>query len=196
MSLKHAILGFLSYKSLSGYELKKAFDRSVSHFWPADQSQIYRTLKELHQEKLITRQIIPHKERLDVKVYAIAEAGQIELRQWLSTPLPPADTRDPFLVQLYFGFLLQDVQVGQLLQRELDQLDSLLKIYESVYLEATSREQTDEDKRPIFYSMLTLEFGIKANVWYRGWLQSVKERIEAGDMAVLPLAELLNSSNR
>ncbi|MBK7448579.1 MAG: PadR family transcriptional regulator [Anaerolineales bacterium] len=47
MSLKHAILGFLSFKPFSGYELKKAFDSSVQHFWPANQSQIYRTLAEL-----------------------------------------------------------------------------------------------------------------------------------------------------
>jgi len=40
MSLQHAILGFLNYKSLTGYDLKKIFDTSVRHFWAADQSQI------------------------------------------------------------------------------------------------------------------------------------------------------------
>ena len=48
MSLKHAILGFLSFKSLTGYGLKKAFDRSVQHFGPGNQSQIYRELAALH----------------------------------------------------------------------------------------------------------------------------------------------------
>ena len=47
MSLEHAILGFLQYKPMSGYDLKKIFDTSVRHFWPADQSQIYRTLTRL-----------------------------------------------------------------------------------------------------------------------------------------------------
>ena len=42
MSLEYAILGFLCYKPLSGYDLKKIFDNSVQHFWPADQGQIYR----------------------------------------------------------------------------------------------------------------------------------------------------------
>ena len=44
MSLDHAILGFLNYRRYSGYDLKKIFDKSVRHFWPADQSQIYLTL--------------------------------------------------------------------------------------------------------------------------------------------------------
>ena len=47
MSLEYAILGFLNYLPLSGYDLKKMFDTSVQHFWPADQSQIYRTLARL-----------------------------------------------------------------------------------------------------------------------------------------------------
>ena len=36
MSLKHAILGFLSLQPMTGYDLKKAFDQSVRHFWPAN----------------------------------------------------------------------------------------------------------------------------------------------------------------
>ena len=53
MSLRHAILGFLSFQPFTGYDLKKAFDRSVRHFWPATQSQIYRTLAELDADGLI-----------------------------------------------------------------------------------------------------------------------------------------------
>ena len=55
MSLKHAILGFLSFKPLSGYDLKKAFDNSVRHFWPANQSQIYRTLSQMTDEGLVEK---------------------------------------------------------------------------------------------------------------------------------------------
>ncbi len=47
MSLEYAILGFLNYHPYTGYDLKKIFDTSVRHFWPADQSQIYRTLARL-----------------------------------------------------------------------------------------------------------------------------------------------------
>ena len=50
MSLDHAILGFLNYHPYTGYDLKKIFDSSVQHFWPADQSQIYRTLNRLTEQ--------------------------------------------------------------------------------------------------------------------------------------------------
>ena len=39
MSLEYAILGFLNYHPYTGYDLKKIFDTSIRHFWPADQSQ-------------------------------------------------------------------------------------------------------------------------------------------------------------
>ena len=66
MSLKYAILGFLSYKSFSGYDLKKAFDNSVRHFWSANQSQIYRTLAQLDEEGLVAKEVIEREERLDM----------------------------------------------------------------------------------------------------------------------------------
>ena len=40
MELKHAILGLLSIRSASGYDLARAFAGSVAHFWRADRSQI------------------------------------------------------------------------------------------------------------------------------------------------------------
>ena len=50
MSLEYAILGFLKDHPSSGYDLKKIFDISVRHFWPADQSQIYRTLAQMNNK--------------------------------------------------------------------------------------------------------------------------------------------------
>src|ERR1700752_2649646 len=108
MSLRHAMLGFLALAPLSGYDVKKAFDRSVRHFWPADQSQIYRTLAQLADDGLVTREVIPGEDILARKVYHITDAGRQELHRWLTTPLPPADSREPFLIQGFFGSQLSD----------------------------------------------------------------------------------------
>ncbi|MCA9920401.1 MAG: PadR family transcriptional regulator [Anaerolineales bacterium] len=193
MSLKHAILGFLSFNALSGYDLKKAFDQSISHFWPADQSQIYRTLKQLHKEGFITKQVIPREEQLDIKVYEITETGRQELVQWLATPIPLAETREPTLIQLYFGFVLTDEQVRHLLETAVAQISSTLEELQQVYQAVTSQERAGGMKRPFFYTMLTLEYGIQANTWHRNWLQSIINRIDAGDMNILPLAEMVES---
>ena len=71
MSLEHAILGFLNYRPLSGYDLKKVFDNSVRHFWPADQSQIYRTLAKLAEWEHVEQEIVRGLDRPDRKEYRI-----------------------------------------------------------------------------------------------------------------------------
>ena len=96
---------------MSGYDLKKTFDRSVQHFWPANQSQIYRTLAELDEQGLVSKEVISREERLDMKVYSLTEAGQVELHNWLATPLRPQDTREPFLIQLFFGGQLSEAEL-------------------------------------------------------------------------------------
>ena len=102
---------------LSGYDLKKAFDQSVQHFWQANQSQIYRTLAELKEEGLVEKEVIEREERLDMKIYTITEAGRGGLHHWLATPLPERDEREPFLIQVYFGSKLSDEETARLLQQ-------------------------------------------------------------------------------
>ena len=83
MSLEYAILGFLNYKPMTGYDLKKAFDDSVRHFWYADQSQIYRTLNRLNEKDWVSRDVIEQDTRPDRKEYSITDSGREALRQWL-----------------------------------------------------------------------------------------------------------------
>ena len=88
MSLEYAILGFLNYHPYTGYDLKKIFDTSIRHFWPADQSQIYRTLARLTEQGFAEMEKVPQDDRPDRKVYSITEAGRAELMKWLSGPPP------------------------------------------------------------------------------------------------------------
>jgi DNA-binding PadR family transcriptional regulator len=100
MSLDHAILGFINERPRSGYDLKKAFDATVAHIWPAKQSQIYLTLARLTDQKLVTVEVIHQDDKPNRKVYHITESGLNELRRWLASPLPLSPWRDAFLVQL------------------------------------------------------------------------------------------------
>ena len=181
MSLKHAILGFLSFKSLSGYDLKKAFDQSVQHFWPANQSQIYRTLAGLKDEGLVDQEVIEREERLDMKVYHITEAGREELHRWLSTPLQSSDSREPFLIQVYFGGKLSVDEFVDLLQHEIHAMEERVAIYDSIYKMYQEKIKTSEDPRSLFLSVTTLEYGILSNKTSLEWLKSIVERVKAGN---------------
>jgi len=46
-TLHYIILGLLGAHPMSGYDIKRAFDRSLATYWNAGNSQIYTTLKTL-----------------------------------------------------------------------------------------------------------------------------------------------------
>ena len=87
MSLEHAILGFLTYRPMSGYDLKKFFDESVRHFWSAPQSQIYRTLGRDEEALAAARRGIERAERRlelnpdDTRALNLALGGLVGLRR-------------------------------------------------------------------------------------------------------------------
>ncbi|MBE2201286.1 MAG: PadR family transcriptional regulator [Anaerolinea sp.] len=184
MSLKHAILGFLSFRPATGYDLKKAFDRSVSHFWPANQSQIYRTLAGLTEEGYVTQEIIEREERLDAKIYHITQNGRDELHRWLSTPLPPQPFREPFLIQVYFGGYLSDEELIALLARQIAVIEQTLAVYNQIYAMYQEQIESREDVRAFFLSVSTLEYGIVSNRAALAWLNSLIERVRSGNYAL------------
>lgn len=182
MSLKHAILGFLQHSSFSGYDLKKVFDTTVRHFWPADQSQIYRTLSQLTKRRWAAVEIIHQDDRPNRKVYHLTESGREELFRWLTTPLPSQDIREPFLIQVFFAGLLSEEEAHDIFERESKELQVILERYQQQYQQLSSendREGEDNDSpQSRFFQMLTLEYGIAATQADLAWITGVIERLK------------------
>jgi PadR family transcriptional regulator AphA len=176
MSLEHAILGFLNYTPFSGYDLKKAFDTSVRHFWPADQSQIYRTLARLAERGWAEVEVVEQEDRPDRKVYHIAEAGREELRRWLTTPVPPREARHALLIQVFFAGQLTDEEILDIFEHEARQLRSLLKRYDQIPREGARYLEIGSPREGFFW-MLTLECGIRIAQAKLEWVESVIQRI-------------------
>ena len=191
MSLKHAILGFLSLKPLTGYDLKKAFDQSVSHFWPANQSQIYRSLAELDAEGLVEKEIIAREERLNMKRYSITEPGRQALRRWLATPLPTQETREPLLIQVFFAGMLADAELLPVLDHHLRDIEAQVAFFGELYRASLDRIATDAPPRAAFLSILTLEYALGSYAQARDWLRSAIQRLKAGDYTPAELSTLV-----
>ena len=54
---KYAILGMLSISPMSGYDIKKEVETSISNFWTESYGQIYPVLKSLIAEKFVTKSV-------------------------------------------------------------------------------------------------------------------------------------------
>ncbi len=94
----YAILGLLSLRPHSAYDLTTQARRSLRFVWPTSESQLYAEPKRLEREGLITvaREASgPHRSR---KLYALTSDGRRALRAWLrSTPSPPAPASEILL---------------------------------------------------------------------------------------------------
>jgi DNA-binding PadR family transcriptional regulator len=178
MSLKHAILGFLNYMPFSGYDLKKVFDTSVQHFWPADQSQIYRTLSRLSDAGLVEVQIVEQEDRPDRKVYSITDEGRTELRDWLAKPLPLEKARHATLIQVFFAGQLDDQAILSILEREASTTRELIARYDQVPAASVPYVDMVGSAREAFFWMLTLDFGVHMAQAQLAWLEGVIQRIK------------------
>jgi DNA-binding PadR family transcriptional regulator len=182
MSLDNAILGFLNYHPYTGYDLKKIFDSSVQHFWPADQSQIYRTLNRLTDKGFAEMEKVVQEDRPDRKVYHITEAGRAELMQWLAGPPPLDSPRSAPLIQVFFSGQLSDEEVLEKFEGFAALMRSILAQYDEVpdHLGPFQEEITSE--REHFFWLLTLENGIRSMRANLEWAESIIERIKNGQV--------------
>jgi DNA-binding PadR family transcriptional regulator len=182
MSLDHAILGFLNYHPYTGYDLKKVFDTSIRHFWPADQSQIYRTLSRLEENGLAEMERIPQEDRPDRKVYHITEAGRAELMRWISGPPPMGEPRSAPLIQVFFSGQLSDEEILAKFEGYAAIMRAILAQYDQVEGQLGPYQQEIPSPREHFFWLLTLENGfanMRANL---AWAESVIERLKNGQV--------------
>ena len=130
MSLKYSLLGCLTIRPWSGYDLAKLFDETITHFWSASHSQIYRTLNQMLDDGLVTFDRIEQTDYPDKKVYSITETGRDELRAWLAEPHGLVVIRHEFLVQLTFANLLSDAEALHVMQQYRAKLQASLAAYD------------------------------------------------------------------
>ena len=184
MSLEYAILGFLNYRPLSGYDLKKVFDNSVRHFWPADQSQIYRTLAKLAEQGYVEQEIVRGLDRPDRKEYRITPAGQEALRTWLLNPLPSQDLRIAELIQVFFAGQLSDQQALALFERLAAAARATLAAYDQIPQPAEADAQAAGMQRERFFWQL--DTGIRDHVRAKWIWRGVKASSRASRGASFP----------
>jgi PadR family transcriptional regulator AphA len=182
LSLEHAILGFLNYRSYSGYDLKKIFDKSVRHFWPADQSQIYRTLKGMSEKGWVAIEVIAQEARPDRKLYHITPPGREELRGWLLTPLPPEENRSADMIQVFFAAQLADEEILGIFERAAALMRSGLEHYAQIPRDIETYRLYTTSPREFFFWMLTLDIGnhtLQSNLEF---IENLIQRIRSGEL--------------
>lgn len=138
MSINHAILGILSCKPVTGYDLKKIIQDSPFMPWSGNNNQIYKALVEILDEGFVTHEVRHQESSPSKKIYTITEDGLAELRDWVLSSTEPPEFRKTFLIQLAWA---DQLNAGE--------LDTLLAGYENE-LKTQILMQKEKQRRGLF----------------------------------------------
>ena len=153
---RYALLGMLSIRPMSGYDIKKLIEASISNFWTESYGQIYPILKSLVAEKLVTRTVQKQSGKPDRHVYDLTAAGRKVLRDWLARPPAPKVARNELLLKLFFGEEIPvPVSLAHLADFRLRQSE-LLERYAAIAREITTKHK--ENPNAPFW-LITVAYG-------------------------------------
>lgn len=123
MKFEHVILGLLSWRPFSGYELGKYLEREGRFIRTnVHLSQIYRVLARMVDSGWVYYEVSVNDGRPDSKIYRLTEDGERALLEWVATPyVPPSRFENPeFLVRFRYGGPLNRDALVRLVRTELD----------------------------------------------------------------------------
>jgi DNA-binding PadR family transcriptional regulator len=152
MSLRHGLIGLLEREGpQSGYQLTKAFDRSVNFVWHAFHGQIYPELARLVDAGFIRQTGTGPR---GAKRYEVTPEGVAELRRWITEVEPSRGTRNETVLRAFFVYLVDPDQAEAFFRREADAYRQQLAVLESF---ASERPKTPSERA----SALTVDAGIR-----------------------------------
>ncbi len=180
MSLSYAILGILSYRPMTGYNLKEVCDNAISHFWHAHLSQIYRELSSLEDKGLVRSEVQRREGRPDRKLYHITPEGREKFQSWLvSFPRNLAMRyNNEFLLRLYFGGRIDRDEVLFQVTKYKKETEEKLRHFQSLYRVIEDFAQKAGEPRDRLYWEMTLDLGIRLAKTNLEWIEDVLEKIK------------------
>lgn len=124
MDVKTVCLGMLTQGPASGYDLKKEFESTFSHFFAAGYGSIYPALSALSGEGYVECEEIPQDGKPDRKVYRITDEGTQYLLTALRNVEPSHKIRSEFLATICFAHLMPPEDVQAVLDHRLAEISS------------------------------------------------------------------------
>jgi PadR family transcriptional regulator AphA len=98
----YAILGLLSLRPWSTYELAQQMHRALGHFWPRAESKLYEEPKKLVEHGLAKAKVA-HTGKRPSTVYSITPAGRRALQAWQREPSSGPVVEFEGLVRVFFA---------------------------------------------------------------------------------------------
>ena len=187
--ITYGILGLLAFWGpLSGYDIKRLFDHTLSAMWGAAQSQIYKELRRMKELGWVEMEREEQEARPDRKIYSITDQGHEALRKWQAQPPEVFQLRDELLLKVLFGSFATPADLAQNLRASIAAHEMRLLEYRQNALFLPTRGSVQHnDRRPNPYAVegeedpyfrLVVRFAIEFEKTYIRWLYEALDEIE------------------
>lgn len=178
MALDHILLGILRQPA-SGYEVKRRFEEVFRHFWAAELSQIYRTLRRMEDDGLLNSRSEASAKGPAKRVYQTTARGRQRLRQWLAAP-ELGDERLTYLSQVFFLDEQRDPAAALRFMRALRdhfaaQLAELRAVEQAWRADPRYPDALPDEE---FHPQLTLALGLRKLAAMLAWAEESIGRME------------------
>ncbi len=185
MSIKAAMLALLEPGPMYGYQLRAEFEQRTGGTWPLNIGQVYTTLSRLERDGLVEHvssggadvatDQSDRGDRAGQVRYRITPAGQVEVSEWFTTPVPRTQPpRDELAIKLAIAVTLSGVDVAALVQRQRTATMSALQDY--TRLKRTGRASRPDQAEDLAWSLVldSLVFDAEAEI---RWLDHCEARL-------------------
>ena len=173
MTIKTAsipILGLLTVRPMSGYDLKKEIEISLNFFWSESFGQLYPQLKMLREAGLIALLAPQSDSGREKKTYEITEQGRDVLAKWILQNPVIRPQRDELLLKMFFATEGDPRAIRNHCVNSRAEAVALLQRYQAI--DAELRDITEHRDKARYWRM-TLKLGISQTQNYIRWCDDV-----------------------
>ncbi len=178
--MEFVILGLLTLRAMTVYEINKALERGVSLFYSASFGSIHAAIGKLLEKGWVSGEEKVENGR-NKRIFHLTPAGQEAFQGWLVSDIEAEKVKDPALTRLYFMGFSNPQERIRVLENHLQNLRQTLGKLDFIHQQSAEIETPpglDEIRR---FQMFTLDYGrtfYAFNItWYQNLLQTLKEEL-------------------
>lgn len=174
---KYALLGILSNKPGSGYDIKKMCDSSIGHFWNENFGHIYPMLQKMEEEELITKEIKQTEGKQTKNIYSITEKGKKELEKWLMLPIEKDPMRSELLLKIFLSKDIPTENIIEIIQKEKEDAANNLEKYSEIE-DFLNSNKIQIDKKNLVLWLSTISYGKHSEETKIKWCEETLKSLE------------------
>jgi len=169
VSLRHLILGLLTQKPMSGYDIKR-FLKSLSWLIGSPSfGSLYPALRSLLRDGLVVESGDPNRNKRARRIYSITGSGEGALQGWINQPVAPDASLKSFVMRLVLARCFPRAGLVAHLQQRRSQV--------TVHLATLEQVRRAADDKIEWGQRLALDYGVTLAAAELVWLDSALNQL-------------------